>query len=122
MGVQKPTRHTRQLSRVPARVERVHIDVRDVLNRRAEIARAARLERTPQASADVARQRLPQFGQNEGSDGYLGYDVSGTGPAGVLNDPMGKEHRPGMPGVFVSRERMIHADSKETKKRRARSK
>jgi hypothetical protein len=110
MGVQKPTRHTRRLSRIPARTERVHIDVRDVLNRRAEIARASRLERTPQASSDVGRQHLPRFGRNEGDDGYMGYDVSGTGPAGVLNQPLGNERRPGMPGITVSRERMIHAE------------
>jgi hypothetical protein len=95
---------------VPARMERVHLDVRDVLNRRAEIARAARMDRTPQVSGDVGRQRLPQFGINEGDAGYLGYDVSGIGPAGVLAKPLGREHRPGMPGVTVSRERMIHSE------------
>lgn len=117
MGVQKPTRHTRRMRAVPARTERVHIDVRDVLNRRAEIARAARLERVPRVSADVGRQNLPDFGVNEGDTGYLGYDESGTGPAGVLNKPFGRERRPGMPSVTVMKERMIHSESIPPKKR-----
>jgi hypothetical protein len=117
MGVQKPTRHTRRMRAVPARTERVHIDLRDVLDRRASIARAARLERTPQASADVGRQRLPDFGVNEGDNGYLGYDASGTGPAGTLNEPLGRERRPGMPSVTVMRERMIHSEPISAKKR-----
>lgn len=88
MGVQKPTRHTRRMRAVPARVEKVHLDVRDVLNRRAEIARAARI---------APFQRLPEFGINEGDSGYLGYDVSG----------------PGMPTIRVAREQMIHSHSRQ---------
>lgn len=117
MGVQKPTRHTRQMRAIPARTERVHIDLRDVLDRRASIARATRTERTPQASSDVGRQRLPDFGANEGDSGYLGYDSSGNGPAGVMNEPLGRERRPGMPSVTVMRERMIHSEPISAKKR-----
>ncbi len=122
MGVQKPTRHTRRMRAVPARVERIHMDVRDVLNRRAEIARAARIERTPQASSEIGSQRLPLFGIHEGDGGYIGYDVSGTGPAGVLNQPLGGERRPGMPTVRVSREQMVHSGAGKRAKRAKRAK
>ncbi len=111
MGVQKPTRRTRRMRAVPARVEKVHIDVRDVLNRRAEIAQAARVERS---------QMLPKFGIDEGGSGYFGYDVSGIGPAGVLNEPLGGERRPGMPAIRVLRERMIHSREPVSGKKRIR--
>jgi hypothetical protein len=120
MGVQKPTRRSRRLSQIPTRVERVHRDVRDILNRRAEIARAVRMDRTPSASSAVGKQRLPEFGLNEGDEsnaGYLGFESSGIGPAGVLDKPFGRARRPGMPAVRVAKEKMIHSERLPSKKR-----
>lgn len=102
MGVQKPTRHTRQLKTIPARRERSHEDASQLLNRRAEIARSTR---TPSTTRDSSAVGATRFSKTQ--SGYSGYEVGGTGPAGAVRKPLGRSRRPGMPTLRVKKETFI---------------